>query len=268
MPLALARRALVAAIVAPAGIAFSGSCPARAAGGGGRSPARAHHPTRPRVHPRRHPRRIVVHVTQTASTLSQLMKRLPDMRRRPGRPHTPMVVHLQGAIRYQKIVGFGATLTDSSAWLIRHELAPAARDQPMRTLFSSRGIDLNSLRLPMGASDYTAQRRPYSYDDLAAGRSDPRLRGFSVAHHRRYIIPPPRQALAIPRGMFIIANPWSPPAWMKTNQRSDNFDRTGTLLPTDYRPLAAYFVRFLKAYRRLGVGIDAVTPQNEPVVAA
>jgi glucosylceramidase len=179
-----------------------------------------------------------------------------------------MVVHLQGAVRYQKIVGFGATLTDSSAWLIRHELAPAARDQLMRTLFGSRGIDLNYLRLPMGASDYTARRRPYSYDDLAAGRSDPRLRGFSVAHDRRYIIPTLRQALAIHPGMFIIANPWSAPAWMKTNQRSDNFDRTGTLLPTDYRPLAAYFVRFLKAYRRLGVGIDAVTPQNEPVVAA
>jgi glucosylceramidase len=205
---------------------------------------------------------------QTASTLAQLMKRLPDIRMKPGRPQTPMVVKVQGGVRYQRILGFGATLTDSSAWLIRRELAPAARDQLMSRVFSSHGINLNYLRLPMGASDFTARGKPYSYDDMAAGRSDPGLKRFSVAHDLPYVIPTLRQALAIHPGVFIIASPWSAPGWMKTNQRSDNFDRTGTLLPVGYRPLAAYFVRFLRAYRRRGVDIAAVTPQNEPVVAA
>jgi len=66
----------------------------------------------------------------------------------------------------------------------------------------------------------------------------------------------------------VIASPWSAPAWMKANQRSDNFHRTGALLPGDYGALANYFVRFVRAYREHGVTIDAVTPQNEPVVAA
>ena len=211
---------------------------------------------------------VVVHVVQTTATLSQRMKRLPDMRMEQVGVSTPIVVQVQDGVRYQKIVGFGAALTDSSAWLIRHELAPAARDKLMRSLFSSDGLDLNFIRLPMGASDFTVGGRPYSYDDMPPGKSDPSLRHFSVAHDVPYIIPTLRQALAIRPGVFIIATPWSAPGWMKTNQRSDNFGNAGTLLPADYRPFAAYFVRFLKAYRRLGVAVDAVAPQNEPGVAA
>ena len=45
-----------------------------------------------------------------------------------------------------------------------------------------------------------------------------------------------------------------------------NFAYGGTLLPVDYAPFAAYFVRFLQAYRGHGVAVDAVTPQNEPNV--
>ena len=224
--------------------------------------ARAHQLTRPR------PLGIVVHVTQTAPLPLQLLARLPEMRMKPGRAPSRMVVHVQSGVHYQQILGFGATLTDSSAWLISHELAPARRGELMRRLFSSRGIDLSYLRLPMGASDFTAAGKPYSYDDMAAGRSDPGLRRFSVAHDAPYIIPTLRQALAIHPGLFLLGNPWSAPNWMKANQRSDNFNGTGTLLPTDYGPLAAYFVRFVQAYRRLGIPIDAVTPQNEPVVAA
>ena len=211
---------------------------------------------------------IVVHVTQTAPTLGEQMKRVPDVHLTRERARTQLVVDVQGSVRYQRILGFGATLTDSSAWLISHELARAARNALMRRLFGSRGINLSYLRLPMGASDFTAAEKPYSYDNVTAGGADPSLKRFSVAHDLPYIIPTLRQALAIHPGMFVIGNPWSAPSWMKANQRSDNFDRTGTLLPGDYGPLAAYFVKFVQAYRRLGVPIDAVTPQNEPVVAA
>ncbi len=205
---------------------------------------------------------------QTTADLSQRMQRLPDVRMEPGSALTPMDIHVQDRVHYQTILGFGATLTDSSAWLLHDELGRSARNRVMRDLFSSRGIDLNYIRVPMGASDFTATGKPYSYDDMPRGKSDPSLKHFSVAHDLPYIIPTLRQARAIDPKLFIIANPWSAPAWMKTNQRSDDRHNTGHLLPADYAPFAAYFVKFLQAYRRHDVTVDAVTPQNEPGVAA
>ena len=211
-------------------------------------------------------RAVVVHVVQTTATLSQRMKRLPDIWMERGRVRAPRVVQVRDGIRYQTILGFGATLSDSSAWLIHDELTPTTGKELMRRLFSSHGLHLNFIRLPMGASDFTAAGKPYSYDDMPPGESDRTLGHFSVAHDLPYIIPTLHQALRIDRGLVVFANPWSAPAWMKANQATGNFAYGGTLLPVDYAPFASYFVKFLQAYRGYGVAVDAVTPQNEPHV--
>lgn len=39
----------------------------------------------------------------------------------------------------------------------------------------------------------------------------------------------------------------------------------GALLPSAYKPLANYFVRYIQAYEKAGVPIYAITPQNEPL---
>jgi glucosylceramidase len=66
-----------------------------------------------------------------------------------------------------------------------------------------------------------------------------------------------------------MANPWSPPAWMKTNgSMYGTFNgQIGTLIPSDYGPLAQYFVKFIQAYQAQGIPIYAITPQNEPSYA-
>jgi O-glycosyl hydrolase len=87
---------------------------------------------------------------------------------------------------------------------------------------------------------------------------------FSIAHDTAYILPTLRQALQINPGLQILANPWSPPAWMKSNQSLDNVGAQGTLLGSAYTPLANYFVKFIQAYASQGVPIGAITPQNEP----
>jgi glucosylceramidase len=160
--------------------------------------------------------------------------------------------------------GFGAALTDSAAWLIHDWLRPRARARLLEDLFGTNGLDLQFLRLPMGASDFSAQGRPYSYDDMPPGRSDPTLKHFSIAHDRAYIIPTVRSALAIDPNIEILATPWSPPPWMKANDAFDNIGGLGVLLPSAYRPLAEYFVRFIRAYASAGINVTAVTPQNEP----
>ena len=71
-----------------------------------------------------------------------------------------------------------------------------------------------------------------------------------------------RQARALNPSLRIMATPWSPPAWMKTNQSLVG----GRLVddPRVYDAYGDYFVRFVQAYAGAGVPIDALTLQNEP----
>jgi O-glycosyl hydrolase len=163
--------------------------------------------------------------------------------------------------RYQTMTGFGASMTDTSAWVLTNKLSEATRRQTMTELFSpDQGIGLSMLRQPMGASDF-AVNGPYSYDDVPAGQTDPDLSSFSIDHDRAYIIPRLQEALAINPKLTLMANPWSAPGWMKT---SDSMI-TGSLKPEYYQAYANYFVKFVKGYRAAGLPTDYVSVQNEPL---
>jgi glucosylceramidase len=157
--------------------------------------------------------------------------------------------------------GFGASITDSSAAVL-YQLDKPMRDSAMVQLFDlRRGDGLSYLRQPMGASDFVASA-PYTYDDLPAGQTDYDMRYFSLAHDETQILPLLRQARALNPQLKIVASPWSPPAWMKTNG-----SLVGGRLIADrriYGAYALYFAKFIQGYERAGVPIDAVTVQNEP----
>lgn len=171
--------------------------------------------------------------------------------------------------KLQQMDGFGAAVTDSSAWLIHDNLSTSQQATLMQNLFSpTQGIGLSFVRIPMGASDFSLNG-PYSYDDLPAGQTDPNLNTFSINHDLGYIIPVLQQAHALNPNLKFMANPWSPPAWMKTNgsMLGVSNGNTGTLVTADYGPLAQYFVKFIQAYQAQGIPIYAITPQNEPEFA-
>ncbi|MEU0247338.1 discoidin domain-containing protein [Streptomyces sp. NPDC006235] len=162
---------------------------------------------------------------------------------------------------YQPIEGFGASFTDSSAWLVGTKLDTAQRNALMRDLFSRHdGIGLSVLRQPMGASDFAVSGN-YSYDDMPAGQSDPTLAHFSIDHDRSYTIPLLKQAGRINPRLTVMATPWSAPGWMKTSGSMVK----GQLKPEAYQAYADYFAKFLKAYAAAGVPVRYVTPQNEPL---
>jgi glucosylceramidase len=162
---------------------------------------------------------------------------------------------------YQTMTGYGASLTDSSATVLKG-LPRGTRNATMRDLFDPRtGDGLNFLRQPIGASDFVATN-DYTYDDRPAGKTDYAQRHFTIRHDRKAILPLLRQALRINRHITIMATPWSPPAWMKTNQSLVG----GRLIddPRIYRSFALYLVKFVQAYQRAGVPVDYLTVQNEP----
>ncbi len=214
-----------------------------------------------------------VGLVQTDVGLSQQLATLPGLVTSTAVPQGVPVIHVDPSVRYQGFSGVGAAMPDSSAWLIGTQLAPSQRGALMQALFGGPGtqnalgvpaIHLNFLRLGIGAAGAMTVGAPYSYDDMPPGQTDPGLSNFSISRDMSYIVPTVQQALQVDPGLRILANPWSPPGWMKSNDALDNSGGQATLLPSAYAPLARYFVKFIQAYQSAGVPIAAVTPQNEP----
>jgi glucosylceramidase len=197
----------------------------------------------------------------TTASLNDALTALPDIAFTPDLGDGHLRIDVDEAVTFQQMDGFGAAMTDTSAWLIATKLARPTRDRLMQALFNrSSGIAMSWVRIPMGSSDYTHDQY-YSYDDN--GRApDPQLSNFSIRHDRAYILPVLRQARRIDPAIKFDANPWSPPGWMKSNSSLTN---GGHLLSRYYGALAEYFVKFLAAYLAEGIPVYAVQPQNEPL---
>ncbi|WP_164981573.1 carbohydrate-binding protein [Silvibacterium dinghuense] len=199
-----------------------------------------------------------VSVVQTNADQSALLAPQPSLTFEPG-TGTQMAIDVDDTVRYQTLDGVGASFTDSAAYLVWNKLTAAQRTALMQDLFGTGGIHLSFLRQPMGATDLALSN--YTYDDLAAGDTDPQMTQFSIAHDEAYIIPTIRAAFAVNPQIKVLALPWSPPAWMKTSQSTG-----GGTLETQYFPaLAKYFTKFVQAYEKDGVPINYVAVQNEPL---
>jgi glucosylceramidase len=169
-------------------------------------------------------------------------------------------IEIDASQTYQEIDGFGASFTDSAAYLIHQVLDGEQRTEVMSKLFHPQdGIGLSFLRNPMGASDYA--RTVYSYNDLPENGTDPELSGFSIAHDEADIIPLLQQALKLNPEIKLMASPWSAPGWMKTSGSMI----TGRLKPEHYQVYADYFVRYIQTFAAHGLPTYAVTVQNEPL---
>ncbi len=168
-------------------------------------------------------------------------------------------INVDSATAYQPVDGFGYTFTGSSAYVI-NRMDAASKSALLSELFGSGGTSLgiNYIRVSMGASDLSPA--VFSYNDLPAGQMDTLLTNFSLSQDTVDLIPLLKQAIAINPGIKILATPWSPPVWMKTNTSTVG----GSLQPQYYNAYAKYFVKYIQAMQAKGITIDAITPQNEP----
>ena len=201
-----------------------------------------------------------VQVWLTTASGSKLLSREADVRfDSSAPPATALRIAVDEGTSYQAMVGFGAAITDASAWLLENRLTDAQREALLQELFGRNpGLGLSFTRLTMGASDFSLHQ--YSYDDMPAGQTDSALVHFAIDSNRAYLLPVVQRAFAINPQLTIMASPWSPPGWMKTTGSLIG----GTLRPEAYASLADYFRRYVEAYAAAGVPIQAITVQNEP----
>ena len=197
-----------------------------------------------------------VSVWETTASQSQLLAAQAGATFNAGNGSASQTITVNPATTYQSMTGFGASFTDSSAWLVANS---PLRSQIMTKLFSpASGIGLDFLRQPIGASDFSQSL--FSYDDLPSGQADPTLAKFSIAHDNAYILPVLQQALSLNPNITVMATPWSPPGWMKSSGSMIG----GSLNSGDYQVFADYLTKFVQAYDAAGVPIALITAQNEP----
>jgi glucosylceramidase len=163
-------------------------------------------------------------------------------------------VEIDGAREFQSVLGFGAALTDAACFTI-NRLVADERKQLLHEFFDPAELGFSVSRVCIGSSDYAT--KAYSYDEGA--EPDPQLARFSIEHDRGYILPILRETRAISPEMWLMASPWSPPAWMKFNGSMLG----GMMRKKWLETYSRYFEKFLDAYAAEGVRINSVTSQNE-----
>lgn len=172
---------------------------------------------------------------------------------------TRSTITIDPAQRFQEMVGFGGALTESSAWALA-QLPPERRAEVIRRYYDPKdGIGYTLARTHINSCDFSLHlwaldETPGDYD----------LHDFTLAPMRTWVLPLIHEAqVAAGTGRFhLLASPWSPPAWMKTNNRMDD----GGSLRREYAPAwANYFVKFCEAMAgEEKIPVWALTIQNEP----
>lgn len=164
---------------------------------------------------------------------------------------------------YQTILGFGGAFTDSSSHLFSR-LNSSLQSTLLNMYFSPQGLQYNMGRLPIGSCDFSLKH--YMYDDTPG---DVNLTHFTIEHDKNDVIPFIKRAIETignSSSLYIVASPWSAPAWMKVEQSP--YCPTSCLeckVKEEYLDTwANYLIKFLSSYTSEGINIWGITVQNEP----
>jgi glucosylceramidase len=158
---------------------------------------------------------------------------------------------------FQALEGFGGAFTEAAA-VTWQALDPQRRQDFLRDCFDPQhGHGYTMCRVHMNSCDFALGN--YAHVETPG---DVALQGFNIDRDRQALLPLIQAAQrAAGQPLKLLASPWSPPAWMKSNGQMNH---GGKLLPQYRDAWAQCFVRFIQAYAAEGVPIWGVTVQNEP----
>lgn len=175
----------------------------------------------------------------------------------PQPVETEVCIFVDPSKSFQALLGIGGAITDASAEVFAK--LPKDEQQELLTAYYNpqKGIGYTIARTNINSCDFSSDTYTYVSD------SDKTLSSFSVEHDKKFRIPLIKDAMAAAGGKLILfCSPWSPPAWMKTN---NDMLHGGKLKTEYYQTWASYFVKFIKAYEKEGIPVWGVTIQNEPM---
>lgn len=169
---------------------------------------------------------------------------------------TDACIFVDPDFKYQKLIGIGGAITDASAETL-YKMPKAKQKEILEAYYGKNGLGYTLVRTNMNSCDFSSESYTYVKD------GDTSLKSFSVAHDEKYKIPMIKEAQKlIGKDFTFYFSPWSPPAWMKSNQ---NMLKGGRLEEKYYQTWANYYVKFIQEYQKRGINVWGLTIQNEPM---
>lgn len=190
---------------------------------------------------------------------------------------TEIVVYTDSLL--QEIDGIGGAFNELG-WAALQSLPQESSKQVFKELFSAEGCNFSMCRIPIGASDYALSY--YSHNDVSG---DFVMRDFNIDRDKYILIPYLKEALKVNPDLKIWASPWTPPAWMKVNEHyslragdwngrpnGNRMDPGAQILSNAtafkmqdryLKAYALYFSKFIQAYKKEGIDLFSIQPQNE-----
>ena len=175
-----------------------------------------------------------------------------------GQPfETQICVFVDPSQSFQTVLGIGGALTDASAETFYKLPEDKQKELLIAYYDPQKGIGYTLARTNIQSCDFSSGS--YSY----VKEGDKNLKTFNVDHDKKYRIPFIKKAIAAAGGkLTLYASPWSPPAFMKTN---NDVLHGGSLRPEYYQSWANFYGKFINAYKKEGIPVWGITIQNEPM---
>jgi glucosylceramidase len=170
---------------------------------------------------------------------------------------TEICVFVNSEKSFQTFIGIGGAITDASAE-VYSKLSKENKKEFLNSYFNSdSGIGYSIIRTNINSCDFSSESYTYVTDN------DVDLKSFSIDHDKQFRIPMIKESIKIAGGkMMVYASPWSPPAFMKSN---NSMLKGGSLLPAFHQSWADYYKKFINAYEKEGIPIWGISIQNEPM---
>ena len=213
-------------------------------------------------------------VWRTAKDTGDRLSPQPPLQWAPNAP-TPMPginstrVTLAPNLTFQTVFGFGGAITESAVYVFS-KLNASAQESLIADLYGENAdgtsLRYSTGRLTIGSCDFALGY--YNYNEMV---NDTTMSNFTIAHDEVAIIPfilrAQNATAAAGRPLRFVSTPWSPPAWMKSNNGMSCFPLGPldcALIPEFQPAYALYLSKYISAYKNAGIDIWGITVQNEP----
>ncbi|HON63327.1 MAG TPA: glycoside hydrolase family 30 beta sandwich domain-containing protein [Bacilli bacterium] len=163
-------------------------------------------------------------------------------------------IYLNPNRKKQRIIGFGGAFTESASY-VYYNSDHETKKRIIEGYFGQDGLRYNLGRLSVHSCDFSLNS--YTYIE----ECDESLNSFTIEREKIYVLPFVKAAKTLQPDLQLMAAPWSPPAFMKTNGRMNY----GGKLKEEYYPLwAGYLIKYLEEMKKHGHEIEYLSIQNEP----
>ena len=175
-------------------------------------------------------------------------------------PSSDFSIRIRRFRKKQKVLGFGGALTDAVVINLQSLKESGLDQEVFDAYFGETSAEYSIVRTPIASCDFSV--RKYTYLDT---RNDFDLKTFALQPEDDPRIEFLKKVKLAQKNVEFMASSWSPPIWMKSNEKFTGKSKLkGSPGDKYHKTWAKYLVRFLQEYHKRGVNFSYMTTQNEP----